>query len=679
MSQKPETPGRHTPASLNTCDIDDANETVTGDVDTSARHPNAVPLLMVHPTAPTVDDAIAGLEGVKAFMDDIAWCHAATQLDLLLGAQGAEEWEIWANESTPNDPVQQRETDLRIHAGILEAEEARRKSELAERAGIESEQQYNTDYLERQVAEGEPAGADPETGEVSTPSTALVPIPKDPVTGEELPLGSHIYRSKEGNEFTDADWIDDAIWQSSPVMRQLHETALLHDCAPDLVLGAVLALVSWLQPVQLRLNDYISTVGNLNFACAQHGLSGKGKTTSFGLAHQLLGLDAHGYPNKSRAPSDAIGTKLRRMGDATGEKIVDNYFLHSKDGKEAATFHYTNLFYECDEGLTILNEMRRNGSKFVSIALKLVSGTNALSDTKGGQKYASGLPVQGYRFSAAINMQQSVAAEFLKHADVGLPQRMVGFQGEVVKFRRKRTPEERRERREYKQRNPVKPLDSLYQVRTDADLTDTRNGLRMRLVTMTDELADQYEELGELIEFDRNEISDEDRRLLAEYGITDSSSDVNGHQLLAHFKVAALVAVLHGTTEVDQLAWHIASEVLRVSARSWQRISQSNNAGTSKRKQAQEIRSDERNEAAEARERAYGRMARWLVKQEPDSVTAPSKLGNKGKPGKCGAVKPGMTAVQLVQMAVDDGVFAVNDSGAYELTEDGRAHAAEVN
>ena len=140
MSQKPETPGRHTPASLNTCDIDDAKEIVTGGVDTSRRHPEAIFLCPVHPHAPMND----------TFGSDVVWQRAVTYLKDHLDESEFEEWRnLVVNEETSAI----RSNDLALYESRKAGEDARRKNELAERHGLGAVHDYTLEHVEEMVEE----------------------------------------------------------------------------------------------------------------------------------------------------------------------------------------------------------------------------------------------------------------------------------------------------------------------------------------------------------------------------------------------------------------------------------------------------------------------------------------------------------------------------------------------
>lgn len=315
-----------------------------------------------------------------------------------------------------------------------------------------------------------------------------------------------------------ADW---AWWTRRPELKHIYEHARLYRAAPAAVLGYVLARVAAQTPPTVTLPAIMGSPGSLNYYAALVGPSGAGKGRATGAGKSAVTF--------------AGGNLYETAGIGSGEGVT-SVFAHAeeekidlgngeKESRRTLVWHTRQALLRVDEIAGLRTQLDRAGSSLAEILLSMWMGELAGGQYKPGNP-STPLPEHEYRAAMTVGVQPRMSAALLgRHASgSGLAQRFLWFR--------------------------VKPEDQ--ELATLDLLRQQREAVPLRL---------------DLPRWSGPTVLDVDDAILLEIMNADEMS-VNGidpmdtHAMFAREKVAALLAIMRGSTRVNLEDWSLARDVM---------------------------------------------------------------------------------------------------------------------
>jgi hypothetical protein len=315
----------------------------------------------------------------------------------------------------------------------------------------------------------------------------------------------------------EAETKEDMFWIETPILDHIRSHAQANRTAPWPVLGCELARVAAAThpKVQLPGRGSGANKGSLNLFVALVGEPGKGKDQALAEARSAIELG-----------DDDIA--LMRLG--SGEGLAHAYKGRkraSKDEPYKEVWLRRQVMFEESEIETVLKLGGRQGSTLIS---ELRSAWNA---GKLGHMFVDpqkrlDIPTHSYRMSLVVGVQPSKAGVILDDSAGGMPQRFLWL---------------------------------LCSDRWAPDFTSSEYELKPIQLAYAEVLDSDPED--HIIPVCQSAVSDIDdfakRSLRGEY----DGDPLRGHWLQSKLKVAGLLAIMHGCTEVDDEWWRIADLVMK--------------------------------------------------------------------------------------------------------------------
>jgi hypothetical protein len=309
--------------------------------------------------------------------------------------------------------------------------------------------------------------------------------------------------------------IEDAFWKATPILSHIQQFSRENFCAPWAVLGSVLARVAVSTSAAVVLpGRKKSGRAPLNFYTALVGEPGAGKDQAMLCADECLDLNLE--------DEDTF-----RFGSAEGLLAV--FKQKTKEGEEWV--RRAALFQE-SEVETVLSVSSRQGNSLISEMRAAWSGSQ-LGFSYVDQKKRYHIPAHSYRLAAIIGVQPSKAGVFLSDITGGLPQRMLWMQV-IDRF----APD-----------TDGSELDTLGVPR--AYYTESLDWERIDAGASGQIVIPVYEGI-------MREVRDAALRAVRSGG----RDAISGHTLQLKLRVAALLAILHGSRAVTSEYWHLAEFVM---------------------------------------------------------------------------------------------------------------------
>lgn len=315
-----------------------------------------------------------------------------------------------------------------------------------------------------------------------------------------------------------ADW---AWWTRRPELKHIYDHARLYRAAPAAVLGYVLARVAAQTPHTVTLPAIMGSPGSLNYYAALVGPSGAGKGRATGAGKSAVTF--------------AGGNLYETAGIGSGEGVT-SVFAHAeeekidlgngeKESRRTLVWHTRQALLRVDEIAGLRTQLDRAGSSLAEILLSMWMGELAGGQYKPGNP-STPLPEHEYRAAMTVGVQPRMSAALLgRHASgSGLAQRFLWFR--------------------------VKPEEQ--ELATLELLDRQREAVPLRL---------------DLPRWSGPTVLDVDDAILLEIMNADEMS-VNGispmdtHSMFAREKVAALLAIMRGSTHVNLEDWSLARDVM---------------------------------------------------------------------------------------------------------------------
>lgn len=212
-----------------------------------------------------------------------------------------------------------------------------------------------------------------------------------------------------------------SFWQARPRLAQIRQAAYHRSRSPDAVFGAVLARVAVQVPPTIQLPAIVGYVGTLDLLVANIAQPGGGKSTSVGVAKDLVPID-----------DDAI---VLDFPPGSGEGLVDAYLGTvddvGPDGKKVKLRRQVKraVLAEVDEGEVLSGMSHRKGATLLPTLRSAWSGS-VLGQGNASAETNRRLAPRSYRFAATIALQPAHAMALLDDAPGGTPQRVLWFSAE---------------------------------------------------------------------------------------------------------------------------------------------------------------------------------------------------------------------------------------------------------
>ena len=319
----------------------------------------------------------------------------------------------------------------------------------------------------------------------------------------------------------DGAHLPDKFWNARPVLGHIRQAAHSRARSADAYLGAILARVAALTHPSIQLPPIVAAAAPLTLYVAQVGRSGLGKSSTVSGASELLPYDG----------TDVADNMPLGSGEGLIELFCDLVDEVGPDGKTRKVKRQTRhgAFIYLDEGAALAELGNRKGSTLLPMLRTAWSGqvlgtSNASAETK--RRLAAG----SYSIGLVIAFQPTKAAELLADTSAGTPQRFEWMQGT----------------------DPTLP-DSLPPWPgplhwKHPTLRGYGSSITPTLIGVPDTIADPIRRRA--IELTRGEIEPD---------------ELDSHATLARLKVAGLLAVLDGRTNINDQDWELAGIFQRVS------------------------------------------------------------------------------------------------------------------
>lgn len=372
------------------------------------------------------------------------------------------------------------------------------------------------------------------------------------------------------------------VFGATEVLTRIHTAARSRAVGPWALLGSVLARCAAEIPPHIVLPPTVGSEASLNLSVALVGPSGDGKSAAWGVARSLL-------------PPD----RAKQIGGGTGEGIIATFLEWDKDTKEHVLAAVPHAVLYADEIEQIEGMQARKGQTFGPTIRTLWSGgdifnTNATNDRRRS------LQAHTYRLAICAGVQPERSDVLLSEAHVGTPQRWL-----FLPTGDPDAPEE----------PPGWPGPLGWELPPpDRSTVDQYTGLQH--VAMPDEIS-RYVRAQ--------------RRLRLR---TNHREGMDGHLILTRLKAAAVLAYLHGRTQVTDLDWEVAGWLIDVSVLTRSSCSDALEAARAREQEARGRMDAARALAvAEVRDERVEKAAKalWRV---VDRHAAGEGTGSKHEPGE---------------------------------------------
>jgi hypothetical protein len=328
------------------------------------------------------------------------------------------------------------------------------------------------------------------------------------------------------------------VWEHSVELATIKKAALSRMVSPDAVLHSCLATIASM----LHHQSYLETGRGptvLSYYCAVVGPSGTGKTEAFRCADDLLESWQQGQLVQ-------LGhDKYRRVEISTGEGMVEVYMgdemieeVQKDDKGEDLIDDDTgepivkrkkvrqqvrhNALFTSDEGRQMLAIASRPGSTIMSTLCSMWSGTSTGAANAKSENSRT-IAKRSYILGLVMGFQPATMDALFEDAAGGAPQRF-SFASAV---------------------HPdvsADPIDFPPQL---APKTPAWAPVQMAL-------SDKHQRLVRQHQADKN-------------NGTIEESDLDGHKMLSHCRIAALLALLHSQTSISDETWDLAEVILNTS------------------------------------------------------------------------------------------------------------------
>lgn len=340
----------------------------------------------------------------------------------------------------------------------------------------------------------------------------------------------------EGEE-QDAEPVDRlpaTFWNSTAVLRKIRQMAHARRASPDAVLHAVLARTAAMADPTVRVDGGIQQAATIGWYCGLFGPPGSGKGNAENTAEELT-------------PFPAVD--IAHIDISTGQGLISAYLDIDVDpddphGKKKITVQRRTRGYAlATEGsvLEAMSQMSAAATLNGVLCKAWMSERQGTSNAEVERRRA--LPKGQYTLSMSLGVQEEPAAKLLEMGNIGLPQRLAWAHATLGPD----TP---------KQRPPI----------TGPVTITTRNGEDIPVTTWVSRLSNTTIPVPESVTDELDQLG------LAIAGGRGAEAPLDTHEPLWRLKCAALLALLHGRTEVKTEDWDRAALMWQTSRKVRDRV-----------------------------------------------------------------------------------------------------------
>ncbi|QQM41993.1 hypothetical protein [Streptomyces liliifuscus] len=324
-----------------------------------------------------------------------------------------------------------------------------------------------------------------------------------------------------------ADRLPATFWSATAVLRQIRQMAQARRTSPDAVLHAALARTAAMADPTVRVDSGIHQPATIGWYCGLFGPSGAGKGQAEKAARELTP-----FPMVDLAYIDI----------STGQGLIAAYLDLETDpdddnGKKKVLVQKRTRGYAlATEGsvLDAMAQMSAAASLNGVLCKAWMSERQGTSNAEVERRRA--LPEDAYTLSMSLGVQEEPAAKLLEMGSIGLPQRLAWAHATLGPDTPKKRP-----------------------AVTGPVLVTTRNGEDTPVTTWVSTLRDLTIPVPERVTEELDELA-----LEISFG-RGAESPLDTHEPLWRLKCAALLALLHGRTEVKDEDWDLAAVMWRTS------------------------------------------------------------------------------------------------------------------
>jgi hypothetical protein len=333
--------------------------------------------------------------------------------------------------------------------------------------------------------------------------------------------------SRQRPGLVNLDDLEPLLFGASPILEQIRQAARARLLGPWGVLGSVLCRVIAEVPPHYVLPAYVGAQGSLNLYLALVDASGVGKSTSHAAAGEILHV-----PHR-------LAT---RVGQGTGEGLLATFLRRNPDPEDrkiqpTVLIDHPQVLMFVDEIGQMEAVAKRSGATVEPTLRSMWMGQDVDNNNADPDRRRR-LAAHSYRLGLTAGVQPSLAGHLLgaDASESGTAQRWLW-----MPVNDPSVPEE----------TPEDPGPITWTLPTDS----TREPSGRVLVTFPPAVA-------HWVQSRRRE------------RLRGGGDDLGGHADLARMKVAAALALLHGTTGVDTHTWMLSGVLLEASTRTRQGVLQ---------------------------------------------------------------------------------------------------------
>jgi hypothetical protein len=218
-----------------------------------------------------------------------------------------------------------------------------------------------------------------------------------------------------GEAIRDHRNLPDDFWNARPVLQQIRQAAHNRLVSADAVLLCVLSRVVLLTPSSTVLPAIVGTPASLNIFGGLVGPSGGGKSTSAGVARELL-------------PSTRTDV-LTEVGPGSGEGLIEAFLEMRQeeiDGAKRTVKRQARHAVEVwvDEGQSLLAQSERSGATIMPIIRSAWNGETLTTQNASAETFRR-IEKHQYRLCILLGLQPAYTADLIADAEGGTPQRFI--------------------------------------------------------------------------------------------------------------------------------------------------------------------------------------------------------------------------------------------------------------
>lgn len=326
------------------------------------------------------------------------------------------------------------------------------------------------------------------------------------------------------------DRLPSAFWDTTPQLRQIRQMAQARRASPDAVLHAVLARIAAMADPTVRTDGGIGPT-TLCWYCGLYGPSGAGKGNA-----EKTGRHLTPFPTLDFAFIDI----------STGQGIIAAYLDLETDPeddsgkKKVAVQRRTRGYALATEGSVLESMSKMNAGSTLNAVLCSAWMSERLGTSNATVELRRTLPEEAYTLSMSLGVQEEPASKLLEMGNIGLPQRLAWAHASLAPDTPRQKPD------------TTGPITLTMRNGQDIPVTNWVATLRNITIPVPDHAMEEIDTI--LLEKAKEKPAGQ---------APDDPLDT--HEPLWRLKCAALMALLHGRTDVTDGEWDMATTMWQIS------------------------------------------------------------------------------------------------------------------